>query len=82
MNGLTRDLLFDANGKVVSVEEETTLDKIPAAAKAAIEKKAAGGKITRVETLTQGSVVSYEAVVNKNGKNAEIGVNADGSAHK
>ena len=82
VNGLSRDLLFDASGKVVSVEEETTLDKIPAAAKAAIEKKAAGGKITRVETLTQGSTVSYEAVVNKNGKNTEIGVNADGSPHK
>jgi uncharacterized membrane protein YkoI len=82
VNGLGRDLLFDAKGKVVSIEEETTLDKIPAAAKAAIEKKAAGGKITKVETVTQGSVVSYEAVVNKNGKNTEVGVNADGSVHK
>jgi Na+-transporting NADH:ubiquinone oxidoreductase subunit NqrC len=82
VNGLGRDLLFDANGKLVTVEEETTLDKIPAAAKAAIEKKAGTGKITKVETVTQGSVVSYEAVVNKKGKNTEVAVNADGSAHK
>src|SRR5260370_29663206 len=82
VDGLSRDLLFDANGKLVSIEEETTLDKIPAAAKAAIEKKAGAGKITKVETVTQGSVVSYEAVVNKNGKNTEVAVNADGSAHK
>jgi uncharacterized membrane protein YkoI len=81
VNGISRDLLFDAKGKVVSIEEETTLDKIPTAAKAAIEKKATGGKITKVETVTEGPTVSYEAVVNKKGKNTEIGVNADGSAH-
>ena len=82
VNGLCRDFLFDASGKLVSVEEETTLDKIPAAAKAVIEKKAAGHKITKVEILTQGSTVSYEAIVSRNGKNTEIGVNADGSTHK
>jgi uncharacterized membrane protein YkoI len=82
VNGLTHDVLLDKSGKVVSVEEETTLDKIPSAAKAAIEKKATGGKITKVETVTEGSKVSYEAVVNKNGKNSEVAVNADGSAHR
>jgi hypothetical protein len=35
-----------------------------------------------VETVTRGSIVSYEAVVNKNGKNTEGGVNADGSVRK
>jgi uncharacterized membrane protein YkoI len=82
VNGLTRDLMLDQSGKVVSVEEQTTLDKIPSAAKAAIEKKATGGKVTKVETVTEGSKVSYEAVVNKNGKNSEVAVNADGSPHK
>jgi uncharacterized membrane protein YkoI len=82
VNGLSRDLLFDAKGNVVSIEEETTLDKIPTGAKAAIEKRATGGKITKVETVTEGATVSYEAVVNKKGKNTEIGVNADGSARK
>src|SRR5260221_7165512 len=54
VNGKTRDMMVDASGKVTVIEQEVTLDSIPAAAKAAIEKQAAGGKITKVETLTQG----------------------------
>lgn len=82
VNGHSRDLLIDAKGGVIEVEDETTLDKVPAAAKAAIEKKAAGGKITRVETVTKGSSVSYEAAYTKGGKSHEIGVNLDGSPVK
>jgi uncharacterized membrane protein YkoI len=82
VNGKTRDLLLDPSGKVLSVEEEVDINSIPAAAKAAIEKKTAGGKIKRVETVTEGSKVSYEAQYEKNGKTAEVAVNADGSAHK
>src|SRR5437660_948674 len=54
VNGRGRDLLFDSAGALVEIEEETQLDSIPAAAEAAIEKRAAGGKITRVETITKG----------------------------
>jgi uncharacterized membrane protein YkoI len=82
VNGKTRDLVFDAAGKVVSVEEEVDINTIPAGAKAAIEKKAAGGKINRVETATEGSKVYYEAAIEKSGKSSEFAVNADGSVHK
>jgi uncharacterized membrane protein YkoI len=81
-NGLGRDLLVDKTGAIVEVEQEVAIDSIPAAARTAIQKKAAGGKITKVETLTQGTSVSYEAEVVKGGKTSEIGVNADGSPHK
>jgi hypothetical protein len=77
--GGTRDLMIDSGGAVYLVEEETTLDKIPAAARAAIEKQAAGGKISKVETLTKGKTVTYEAVVKKGMKSKEIVVNPDGS---
>lgn len=82
VNGRTRDLLLDKTGAVIEVEEEVDLNSIPAAAKDAIQKKAAGAKINKVETVTKGSTVSYEAAITKNGKKSEIAVNADGSSHK
>src|SRR6516165_4249081 len=49
LNGKHRDFNVDAKGKLLVVEEETDLASIPAPAKAAIEKKVAGGKIAMVE---------------------------------
>jgi uncharacterized membrane protein YkoI len=83
VNGKGRDLMLDSAGAVVSVEEEVDLVSIPAAAKAAIEKKVAGGTLKKVETVTEGSTVFYEAAIKtKAGKNTEVSVNADGSVHK
>lgn len=83
VNGKSRDVLLDATGAVVEVEDEVALESIPAAAREAIQKKAAGGTIKKVETVTKGSTVSYEAAIKtKAGRNIEAGVNADGSIHK
>ena len=82
VNGHSRDLLFDGAGALVEIEEETKLDSIPAPAKAAIEKVAAGGKIAKVEILTKGQTVTYEAAITKGGKKSEIVVAADGSIVK
>src|SRR5580698_1142021 len=83
INGKSRDIEFDSRGVVLSVEEEVDIASIPAAAKAAIEQKAAGGAIKKVKSVTHGSAVSYEATVKtKAGKNIEIAVNADGSVHQ
>jgi uncharacterized membrane protein YkoI len=79
VNGKTRDFLVDAAGTLLEVEEETTLEAIPAAAKAAIQKAAAGGKISRVEIVTKGGKVTYDAAYTKGGKNAELSVTADGT---
>ena len=83
VNGKGRDLMVAADGTILSVEEETAIESIPAPAREAILKRAAGGKIKIVETVTKGSEVSYEATVaGKNGKNREFAVNADGAPHK
>jgi uncharacterized membrane protein YkoI len=82
VNGKTRDISFDSAGKIVSVEEEVDISSIPAAARAAIEKKAAGAKIKLVETVTEGGTVRYEAAIEKAGKTTEYTVNADGSLYK
>lgn len=82
VNGKSRDLLFDSTGALVSVEEVVAIDTIPAAAKAAIEKLAAGGKIKSVESVTKGQAVTYEAVIAKGLKKSEVVVGADGSIQK
>jgi hypothetical protein len=83
VNGKGRDVTFDQKGAVVETEDEVDLDSIPAAAKTALQKRAATGTIAKVEKITEGSAVSYEAEIKtKAGKNIEAGVNADGSPHK
>ncbi len=83
VNGRRRDIVVDKTGAVMEVEEEVDLAAVPVAAQEALRKRAAGGTIKKIETLTQGSKVSYEAAIKtKAGKNIEAGVNADGSPHK
>ena|ERR1035437_2391009 len=82
VNGKSRDLTIDAAGALVSVEEPVGVDAIPAAAKAAIEKLAVGGKIKSVESVTKGQTVTYEAVIVKGSKKSEVVVAADGSVQK
>ncbi len=83
INGKSRDVTVDQTGAVVEVEEEVELASIPDAAKAAIQKRAVGGSIKKVERITAGAVVSYEAEIKTSlGKSIEVGVNADGSPHK
>ena len=82
VNGKSRDILIDATGAIVEVEEATTLESIPDAAQKAFKRAAGSGKIVKLETVTKGSVMSYEAVVQKGGKKSEVAVNADGSIKK
>lgn len=83
VNGKSRDVLIDADGTVVEVEEATTLAAIPEPARKALQQQAgASGKILRVETVTKGSVVNYEAVIQKGGKKSEVAVHSDGSPVK
>jgi hypothetical protein len=81
-NGKARDLLFDAMGALVSVEEPVSIEAIPGAAKAALMKLAAGGTVKSVETVTKGQTVTYEAVIAKGLKKSEVTVGADGSIQK
>jgi len=81
--GKHRDFVVDAKGTVMEVEDETALDSIPAAARAAIEKKAAGGKIGMVETMTRGAATFYEAAyTGKDGKKHSVLVKPDGTETK
>jgi hypothetical protein len=54
----------------------------PRPARDALQKQAGSGKILNVESVTRGSTVSYEAVIQKNGKKSEVAVNADSTPNK
>jgi hypothetical protein len=84
LNGKHRDFNVDAKGKLVVVEEEVDIASIPAAAKAAIEKKVAGGKLGMVETVSKADGVTlYEAAyTSKGGKKGAVLVKADGTETK
>ncbi|MEP7352665.1 MAG: hypothetical protein ABI824_05490 [Acidobacteriota bacterium] len=82
VKGKSRDVVIDSKGVVLDVEEETELSAIPAPAKAALEKAAAGGKITKVETVNSRGKTTYEAAIAKGKKKSELVVDASGAVQK
>jgi len=59
-------------------EMEMSLDEVPAAVRSAIETYAAGGEIDEVCREAEGEAVVYEAEVEKDGREYEITVSAEG----
>lgn len=81
VNGHSKDVSMTGDGAIVEVEEEVAMDKLPAAVREGLQKKAGAGKITKVESLTkQGKLVAYEAQVRTNGKKSEVQVGPNGEA--
>jgi hypothetical protein len=79
VNGHSKDVTMDANGQVVEVEEQVSLDSLSPAVRDGLHAKAGGGKIIKVESLTKkGNIVAYEAKVVTDGKRSEIQVGPDG----
>jgi uncharacterized membrane protein YkoI len=82
VNGHSKDVTFDAQGKLVSVEEEVALDSLPPAAREAILKSVGKGKLRKLETVTENGVTFYEALVRKGLKSSEIKVDSSGRTVK
>jgi len=78
INGHSKDVTFDAGGRVLSVEEETTLDQIPGAARDAIQKAAAGGQVGKLEAVTESGRKFFEAQIKVGGKRSEVKVDTAG----
>jgi len=53
VNGHSKDVLIAADGTVVEVEEQVTLDSLSPEVKAGLQAKAGKGKILKVESLTK-----------------------------
>ncbi len=82
VNGKSRDILIDPNGTIVEIEESVTLESLPEAARSGLKRAAGIGKILRVESITRGSTVSYEALIERHGEKVEASVSADGLRRK
>jgi len=79
VNGHGKDVSMDAKGNVVEVEEEVSMDSLPADVQAGLKKGARAGTITKIESLTkEGKLVAYEAHVKTGTKRSEIQVGPDG----
>jgi uncharacterized membrane protein YkoI len=79
VNGHTKDVQMDANGVVIEVEEEVSMEALSPGIKAGLQAKAGKGKITKVESITKkGKLVAYEAQVTTDGKKSEVQVGPDG----
>ncbi len=79
LDGRTKDVLMDGTGAVTEVEEEVSLDELPANVKAALLQKAGKGKIVKVESLTKhNKLVAYEAQVKESGRKSEVQVGPEG----
>jgi uncharacterized membrane protein YkoI len=79
VSGHSKDISIDATGAIVEIEEQVSLDSLPAAVMAGLEAKAGAGKIVKVESLTKhDKIVAYEAQVHTGSKKSEVQVGPDG----
>lgn len=74
-----REVSVKADGSPNAEEFTIPLAEVPAAAKAAIEAGAKGAEIKRVQHITRGGKVTYEALYVKRGKETEVEYLEDGS---
>jgi uncharacterized membrane protein YkoI len=74
-----KDISFDSAGKIVSVEEEVTLESLSPAVRATIQKAVGTGTLEKVESVNEGGKSFYEASIRKAGKSSEIKVDVNGA---
>jgi len=73
-----RDLLLEADGTIVEIEEEITASDLPAAVKATIQKNFPSDKIEKAEKITRGSTEEYELQLLAGKTTREVVVGPDG----
>ena len=85
VNGHSRDVLMDAGGVIVEVEEQVAMDSLPTDVQDTLHAKAGKGKIVTVESITKhDKLVAFEAAVLTKGKRSEVQVDPLGKnlSHK
>ncbi len=73
-----REVAVTADGKVKGEEETVPLDKVPEAARKAIEANAKGAKVERVQRIKEDGAITFEAAYVLKGKTTEVVFFADG----
>jgi len=83
VNGHNKDILMDKSGNIVEVEEQVSMDSLPAVVQDALKKAAGRGTIQSVESLTKkGKLVAYEGHGKRGIKRFEIQVGPNGERLK
>jgi len=59
--------------------EKVSIDQLPAAAKTAIEREAAGGQIIDISRETKRGQTSYEVKIAKDGQESRVRIASDGT---
>ena len=78
-DGRSKDVSLDANGNVIQIEQEITMDALPVAAQQSLAVATGDGLIDKIESLTRrGALVAYEAVVKTGTKWSKIFVGPKG----
>ena len=79
INGRSKDISMDKNGNIVEVEEEVTMDSLPAAVQDGLRKAAGKGTIGKIESLRKnGKLVAYEGHVKTGARRSEVQVGPNG----
>lgn len=79
VDGHSKDVLMDKDGKVVEVEEQVAIPELPSAVRDGLQTKAGKGKLTKVESIRKhDQLVAYEAQVLTGAKRSEVQVGPEG----
>ena len=79
VNGHNKDLLLDADGNVLEIEEQVARAALPEPVKAALAKEAGKNRVLLIESITKGGqLTAYEAHLRKGGKAVELKFAPDG----
>jgi uncharacterized membrane protein YkoI len=82
-DGRSRDIVLDASGTVLEVEQEIEASSLPPAVSGAIARAANGGKVGKIESVTRGgSIASYETTIMNNGRRHEVAFDPQGATVK
>ena len=80
VNGRSKDLLMDAHGAIVEVEEQVDFDSLQPRVRDGLQAKTGTAKILKVESISKkNKLVACEAVVQTRGKKKEVQVDPDGN---
>ena len=79
VDGHGKDILIDANGNVIEIEEVVAMDSLSQPVKDGLTKAAGTGTINMIESLTKhGTLVAYEGHVKRGLKRFEVQVGPNG----
>jgi hypothetical protein len=76
--GRQSEVAITPDGKFLTSEETIPLSEVPEAARRTVNAQAAGGKVISTEKVVEHGATSFEAVIEKDGKQSEIAVSPDG----